>query len=56
VQIAGFVDLPGLTPPDPGGEWVIPRTVARQFDRYAEAGDCSDDRCAGTKPLLLARN
>jgi hypothetical protein len=24
-----------------------PRTAARQLDRYAEAGNCSDDRCAG---------
>src|SRR6516164_10147707 len=36
----------GVTPPDPGGAW---RLLASPLDnyRYAEAGNCSDDRCAG---------
>src|SRR5215472_7764036 len=37
----------GLTTSDPGSEWRLLGTAARQLDRFADGGSCSDDRCAG---------
>jgi hypothetical protein len=36
----------GVTPTDPGGEWRLPGPPPDN-SRYAEAGNRSDDRCAG---------